>query len=72
MKKLAARDFEDLLQVQVMFFVSSYVLNFGASAPFQPSRVYSKKNTTKLFRNFSSSWQLGMAWQNFGYILNQP
>ena len=61
MKKLAARDFEDLLQVCIMSLVWYYVLTPDVSAPFPFSRVYCQRNMTKLYRSFSLSWQLGMA-----------
>ena len=53
MKKLAARDFEDLLQVweHVVFHFKD--THRHTSAPSQPLRAYCPSNITGLFRNFS-------------------
>ena len=67
MKKLAARDFEDLLQVRIsMYEYDNRLTRF--SVLFQSSMAFSQSRTTVPFYGYYSSVATGMAWQNFVYI----
>ena len=67
MKKLAARDYEDLLQVRNHVchkFCCSHL--FYTSAQFQSLMIYCLQNTTRLSASFCSSWRLGMLLRSSG------
>ena len=62
MKKLAARDFEDLLQVEIHFYFSDYFscLTELYSALFLSSRDCYQSAIIKFYSTFFSSLLLGM------------
>jgi hypothetical protein len=64
MKKLAARNFEDLLQVRTSMYGHDNRLMIGFSVLFQSLTVFSQSHTTVLFYNYYSFVATGMAWQN--------
>lgn len=78
MKKLAARDFEDILQVStlqpfppgsLLRLVPSTVTSVGS----QSSKVsFQMVNTTRFYLTSPSTWQHGMHMQNFGSTLPTP
>lgn len=64
MKKLAARDFEDLLQVHISTYdYDNRLMRF--SVLFQSSMVFCQSRITMLFCGYYSSVVTGMVWQNF-------
>jgi hypothetical protein len=72
MKKMAARDFEDLLQVCSAFFDSAFVLTGVVSAQFLFLMAFSPNHTTPPFCNYSLFAHIGMVWLNFACILTPP
>ena len=70
LKRLAARDFEDLLQVcySKLFYIS-WSDNF--SVPFRFLMVFYLINTTELLLNSCLSWPHGMACPNCNFIRKQ-
>jgi hypothetical protein len=74
MKKLAGRDFEDLLQVRTvsLSYISLQVIVLNASAPCPASKVYSHNRARRLSSIYSSSWRHGTHWLSFACILHYP
>lgn len=76
MKKLAARDFEDLLQVVYHEGRTTYPCAHGlhiiTSALYQCSRGCSLRGTTGAFWTCCLSLQPGIHWPNYGCTPNRP
>jgi hypothetical protein len=72
MKKLAARDFEDLLQVRKYPFLSDFIDDDPPSAQFLSSRIYCPNLITTLFWIFFSFCPCGMHMQSSDYTHHQP
>ena len=68
MKKLAAHDFEDLLQVSQAWRKKKSISDFFFSAAFQRLKDYCKSHTTQSSWHYYLKQQNGMHLQNFGYI----
>jgi hypothetical protein len=68
MKKMAARDFENLLQVTAAFPLSYAVNNGSFSVPFPFSKVYFLNHMIESFRSFSFSVPTGMDLPSFECI----
>ena len=70
LKRLAARDFEDILQVcySKLFNISC---SDDFSVPFRSSMVFYQINTTELLVNSCLSWPHGMASPNCDFIQKQ-
>lgn len=68
MKKLAARDFEDILQVSVQYRTNFLSVFTCCSAPCLYLRISCRENTTKSSWIFCSSWRPGMHTRSFACI----
>ena len=67
LKRLAARDFEDLLQVCYLKLFD-ILCSDNFSVPFRSSMVCYLKKPTESLVNFCLSWPHGMAWPNCDFI----
>jgi len=72
MKKLAARDFEDLLQVSKYPFLSDFIDDDLPSAQFLSSRIYCPNLITTFFWIFFSFCASGMHMQSSDCTHHQP
>lgn len=74
MKRLAARDFEDILQVSSISRTSrnKHLIRWCiiSSALFQPLRAYSLKSTTRSYPSFFLRCAPGMRLPNYGFTRN--
>jgi hypothetical protein len=73
MKKLAARDFEDLLQVRELFEkANNCAQNTAFSAVFLPLKDFFQNPIIRWSERYCTALQNGMLLPNFGCILRAP
>lgn len=73
MKKLAARDYEDLLQVGLCLDLTALISHHVLfSAQFQSLKSYYPRNTIKLSSHYFIVWRSGMLLRSFVCIRNLP